>query len=290
MNNIHASRLLLIALAVLLAASSCTQQTAEQQGEPVVRAGNYYLYKSDLQRILPADYSQSDSIAKVNTYIDHWLKNHLTLIKAEENLSKEEKNVQNLLDNYRMKLLIHRYKQKITQNRLDTAVTKQELLNYYNENQKEFLLNGPYFKGVIVKLPFEVDNMQRFKNALRRYNQKDSVFVETFAYKHVRDYSHYQTGWFDFNKLKFEIPLDINNTERFLKYRSYYETSDSLFHYFMKIKDYKMRGDVSPFRILKEDIRNIIINKRKIDLIRKVESQLFDNARNQEQVEYFVER
>lgn len=274
-------------LAGIMLLTSCRQGNRTQEGEPVVKAGDYYLYKKDIRKILPANYTAEDSIDKAEAYIEHWLKNRVALLKAENKLSKEEQDVEKLLDNYKMKLLIHRYKQKIIDERLDTNLTEQVLSEYYKKNQKEFLVNGPYFKGVIAILPTGLNNLPQFRNALKNYSAEDSAFVEKYAYQHIENYRDYRFGWFDLERLKFEMPINITSTDNFLKYKKFLEQQDSLHHYFIKVKEYRQQGELAPFEMVKNDIRDIIINKRKTELIRNLEHDLYQNALNSKKIKYF---
>lgn len=286
MNNIRLVNV--FAIAFVLLAVACQQADKQKDGQPVVaRAGNHYLYKEDLSKVLPVNYTAKDSAAKAQAYIDHWLKNKLLLLDAENKLSDEEKDIQEKLDNYRMKLLIHKYKEKYVNERMDTTLTKKELYNYYKNNQENFLLNSPYFKGIVVKLPVGIDDTRQLENALKRYTAEDSSFVEQFCYKHVENYSDYRKGWFSMRRIKFNFPLSIDNPEEFVQYRRFYTQEDSLYKYYVKIQDYKLQSDVTPFRIIKDDIRRIILSQRRVDLIRELEQKLYRDAVKSEKAQVY---
>ena len=65
------------------------------------------------------------------------------------------------------------------------------------------------------------------------------------------------------------------------------ELEDSLSFYFVYIKDYKLKNDVSPLSFETHNIKNIIINKRKLNLITKVSSDLYQEANINKDIEIY---
>jgi hypothetical protein len=94
--------------------------------------------------------------------------------------------------------------------------------------------------------------------------------------------------WIEFDKLVVNSPMaEIPNKIQFLKTNPYYETSDSEHLYFLKIDNYKISDNVSPLEFVKEDIRNILLNKRKVELARALEDEVYENAVQQKNFEIF---
>jgi hypothetical protein len=62
--------------------------------------------------------------------------------------------------------------------------------------------------------------------------------------------------------------------------RAYYETMDSSNYYWLKISDYRQEGTVSPLDVVRDDIKSILLNKKKFELIRELERNVFNDASN----------
>ena len=58
----------------------------------------------------------------------------------------------------------------------------------------------------------------------------------------------------------------------------YFETEDSMFHYFINIQDYKLKKELAPLSFVSANIRKIIITKRKIQFIKSVEESIYRDA------------
>jgi hypothetical protein len=92
----------------------------------------------------------------------------------------------------------------------------------------------------------------------------------------------------EFDKMVVNSPLaEIPNKIQFLRSYPYYETNDAEFLYFLKINAYKITDNVSPIEFVREDIKNIILNKRKVELVRKLEDDVYANAVKKNDFEVF---
>ena len=93
--------------------------------------------------------------------------------------------------------------------------------------------------------------------------------------------------WIFFEGLKNEVPIIVSQTKGYLKNIKNIEVEDSLSFYFISIKDYRLKNDLSPLSFEKQNIKNIIINKRKLSLINKIRSELYQEAFMNKDVEIY---
>jgi hypothetical protein len=57
--------------------------------------------------------------------------------------------------------------------------------------------------------------------------------------------------------------------------------SDEIFYYYLRIKDIKVKNSVSPINFERQNIRNLLINRRKTQLIRQYKQLLLEKAREE---------
>jgi hypothetical protein len=91
-----------------------------------------------------------------------------------------------------------------------------------------------------------------------------------------------------FDDLLKEIPIQTYNKELFLQNNRFVEVSDSLNYYFLNIKDFKIRNSISPLSFEKENIKNIILNKRKLLLINSMKQDVYNDALNNNKIEIYI--
>ena len=120
--------------------------------ERIAQIGKDILYRKDVEGLLQGVRLPSDSINLVKHYIDIWAIDNLLLKKAESELSKEDKDVEQELADYRKSLLVFRYQKKYVEERIDTLIKQEEIVTYYNDNNELFLLEDPLFKARLIKM------------------------------------------------------------------------------------------------------------------------------------------
>ena len=74
------------------------------RGEAVAKVGNHKLYRNQLQSYIPTGVSPEDSASLAASYIKAWAEDLLLLDMAEEQLSKEDKDVSQDLEEYRREM------------------------------------------------------------------------------------------------------------------------------------------------------------------------------------------
>jgi hypothetical protein len=269
----------LILSAILL---GCAKPDVKVAVKPIARVMDHYLYRSDMQGFIPAGLSAEDSISMARDFIERWIRNQLMLNKAELNLSDEEKNVEQRIENYRSSLLIYAYEQSYIRQNLDTAVTSAEIEKYYNDNQSNFILNGALMKGVFIKISARSPEAYKVRQWYRSDNPENIKNLEGYCFKYATVYDHFNDGWVKLNEVLPMIPAVYGNSESAILSRRYIEARDSSFLYFLNAKEIVPSGNVSPLEIVKNDIQSIILNKRKIKLINELESNIYSDAQNRD--------
>ncbi|MCD6112106.1 MAG: hypothetical protein J7J86_02440 [Bacteroidales bacterium] len=258
---------------------SCDYKPRKITSENVLaRVYNEYLYESDLKGIIPKGMSVNDSIMFARNYINNWVKQKLLINKAEKNLSEDKKEFTKQLNDYRNSLLIYQYESKLIKQNLDTVVSDTEIEKYFTTHTKDFEL-----KKNIVKTKFIITNKYNTdKKLIKKYIKSDKPEdieqLEKYCQMNAEQYFLDDEKWLYFNNILKKIPIKTNNKEEYLKRHKYVEKEDSLYYYFVYFKDFKMKNEISPISLQKNNIKNTIINKRKIKLIKDMKNYIFDNA------------
>ncbi|MCK5694719.1 MAG: hypothetical protein KAI08_17760, partial [Bacteroidales bacterium] len=63
--------------------------------------------------------------------------------------------------------------------------------------------------------------------------------------------------------------------------------SDSLFRYLVHISDHLTEGEIAPVELVREDIINITLNKRKIEFIKDLEHRVYTDGVSRNQFEIY---
>ena len=271
-------RLFMVLLMAGITLSCARKEIIDEK--PVVKVFDKYLYPSNLKDIIPVNISPSDSSILVNDYIDKWIRKQLLLRRAELNLTDEEKNVDKQLENYRTSLLIFKYEQSLIKQKLDTIISLDEIEKYYSDNPANFLLNNNIVKAIFLMVPRDAPDLRDLRRWYRNDTDDNLKKLEAYAFQYAEMYDYFNDDWVDFSEIEKNLPVRIDNPQNLLKYRKFYEVRDSTYFYFLNIKDYRLLGSVAPLSYVIQDIRTIIMNKRKIQLIKRLESNIYNDALN----------
>jgi hypothetical protein len=269
-------------LFVAVLAISCQKQKTPQGEKPLARVHDKYLYPADINGIVPSGVTGKDSAGMVRDFIEKWIQNQLLLNKAENNLTDNEKNVEDQIESYRSSLLIYAYQQSYLQQNLDTLVSDTIIATYYRENQSNFILGETLVKAVFIKVPVNAPELYKLRQWYRSDNDEDIKKLEGYCFQNAKVYDHFNDGWVNVNEVVRMIPSGSASLNSLIS-RKYLESKDQNFYYFLNLKEIAPEGTVSPFELVKNDIHSIILNKRKVELINKLETDIFSDAQNRDQ-------
>lgn len=279
-------KFLYIALIFTLYLISCTSKN-NHPGNIVARVYDKYLYKPDIAKILPKDLSSKDSATFTENYINRWIKRNLIIRKAELNLTDEQKDIEDQLEDYRASLLIFKYEQKLLNEKLDSAVSDKEIEDYYNANSSEFILDRSAIKAIFVQVPKDAPDLGKVKTWCQVAKDNYLKQLEDYCEKYAKKY-YFDDNWVYLSDVLKETKFNVTSEDQYLKYYGkFIDTQDSAFHYFVNIKEYKLNGDVAPLPIIKNKIITIILNKRKLDFIYNIENNLLEDGRSKKDFELF---
>jgi hypothetical protein len=271
------NKTIIVLSAVFIFAGCRNNSTPERI--PVAEVGRIILYYDMIPRLIQHGINEADSVALVHNYINKWAKRELLLQKAEENLSpavKDEIAVQ--ITETRANLVIYEYQRQMMIEKMDTILSENELENYFVANEKSFFLNSNIVKALFIKLPVETPDLNKIKLLSRSNEQKDLQLLESYCYQFAEKFDDFREEWISMDRLSVELRKDIENEEDFLKRNKYYETSDSVSVYLVSIRDFRLRSSLAPYEYVRDDIKRIIWNTRRLDYIQSLENGIYNEA------------
>jgi len=272
-------RTIIAASSILLFMYACTNYNSDANRLTVAQVEDKYLFADQIPVKTNNGLSREDSISISRNYIDRWIRNELILRKAEENLSEEyQTEINSKLEETRANLMIYHYEQQMMLQKMDTMVTEQQIMDYYDNHLQNFTLQSNILKVLFLKLPVEAPNIDRARAWYRSDKQSDIQSLESYAYQFAEKFDDFGENWINMNFLLRELPSNIDNESYFLRNNQYYETSDSEFQYFVNIRDFRLKGSVAPIEYVRNDIKTIILNNRKIDFLQELENGIYNEG------------
>ena len=255
----------------------------EPGSDPLASVGDIYLYPKDVEGIVPTGISKADSIDLTERHIQGWIKKQLLISEAQKQLSFDEVELERRVLDYRYALMMHEFEKYNIARNIDTNITEEEIEEYYNENIENFELKQNIIRGYFIQLTKDAPKLGRFRYLLRSSREQDIEELKSYAYSYGVKVHLDDSVWVNFEDVISNSPLmDIPNKTDFLRRNKFYEMPDGDYRYFLRISQYKIQNDTSPLEFVRDDVQKIILNKRKVMLAKKLEDDIYKNAKENE--------
>ena len=242
---------------------------------PIAAVFDAELYAEDIQNLLPKNISKEDSLVMAKNLIHNWGVKQIMLKKSlENNTSKVNTEINNLVENYRYSLLVNNYKEQLIKQQLDTLISEEEIDRYYELNQQNFKLNEELLKIKYLHLKKDLINQ---KEIIALFKSDDIDDLEALE-KHHLNFNSFQLNdstWVALDNILLKIPF---SREILLKKTKFLQKQDSLSLYLVAVKDVLRRNDLAPKSYIESTIKQLILHQRKIELIREIEQIIVKDA------------
>ena len=255
----------------------------------VAEVGAKKLYTSDIVSVVPIGTSSEDSILLINDYVRKWIKNELMVQKAEEALTIDQKKLTREIEEYRNSLIIYRYKNELMNQRMDTSSTDSQIEAYYLNNEGDFNLSRNIVKAVFIKLPSEFANPRQLKEMCADISDEGLGVIRDYCLQYAKSFDIFIEQWVDFEVVLRNIPIEIENHEQFLTQNRLIEFDDKDYYYLASIHDYKLKNEIAPLEYVKENIKNLIINSRKLEFLKQIEDNVYTEGIRQNKFKVHIQ-
>lgn len=257
-------------------------------GVPVARVGNAYLYKEDIEKLITAELSPEDSTTLVNGYINRWATKRLLVDNAQRNITLDEQDrLNNLVEQYKLDLFSQAYKDALVARSLDSTITDFEASQFYTENKENFKLNESLLKLRYIEMGENDYNEDEIKKRFTRFNAKDKRFLDSISVQFRAQYLNDST-WISLDKVIAKIPpVNVENSDQLLNKTEFLQLRDSLGLYLIAVNDRLDRNDDAPLEYVLPTVKQILLNRRKLDLIKQLEKDITKDAIKNKQFELY---
>ncbi|MDO6758999.1 peptidyl-prolyl cis-trans isomerase [Tamlana sp. 2_MG-2023] len=267
---------------------SCDYFNKSEEIDALARVNTSYLYHDDIKGLVPEGASKTDSTLIVHNFINRWATQQLLVDGAMLNLSQEKQDAFNkLIVQYKNDLYIKAYIEALVKRSVDTLVTLEEADSYYKTNKDIFKLNEELIKFRYINVDENIINYSDIKERFQRYDRQDKNLLDSISIQ-FKSYSLNDSIWIKLSQVINKIPaVNSENKDELLKKSNFIQLKDSLGVYLMQINDVLLRNNTAPLEYVKPTIDQIVINKRKLELIKELEKDITKDAIKNKQFEIY---
>jgi hypothetical protein len=264
------------------------EESTEEVQVAVAKVGSSILYQEDLAGIVPKEINPQDSADLVSRYVNSWIKKQLLIAEASEKINFDKASIERKVLDYRYALMVHEYKKFYVGNKLDTIVTEEEVLNYYQNNKDNFQLKQNIIRGYFITVSKDAPKINQLKKLINSDKPKDFKELKSYCFRFAENYFLEDSVWINFDEAIRNTPfVGVTNKVDFLRSNKYVEDSNEEKLYFLRIKEYKISDQISPLEFVRSDIKQIILNKRKVAIANQLEEEVFEKAKSSNKYEIY---
>jgi hypothetical protein len=264
---------LFVFLAVVLLLSSCFNN---KEGRILASVNEKNLMLEEVLEEMPIQIE--DSSFFVERYMNDWIRKQLMIYHAEINLSSAIQNYEKQIKEYRASLLIYAYQQELINQNFDTSISLKQVTDYYNQYNDEFKLSKNIFKGrfiVVDRLAPKLINLNKWYKSDAESSLED---LNDYCQQFAKEYYLEDDRWQYFSIFNQKLPEYIIEESYFLENTKGVVFEDDNLRYYVFIKDYLINGSISPLEMEQEKIKNVLLNKNKIEYLKQLEDELYQNG------------
>lgn len=272
----------------LVLLSSCDYLKRSDERIPIARVNETYLYQDDIKDLVSGVKSTEDSTLIVQNFINNWATEQLLVDGALLNLSEDKQEGFNkLVVQYKNDLYTKAYIEALVKRSINTVVPVEEAEVYYQNNKEVFKLNEELLKFRYIHIDENILNYKSIKKRFERFDETDKKVLDSISIQ-FKSYSFNDSIWIKLSQVIKNIPaVTPKNKNQLLKKSNFVQLKDSLGVYLMQINDVLLRNDTAPLEYVKPTIDQIVINKRKLELIKELEKDITKDAIKNKQFEIY---
>ncbi len=275
----------MIGIAFVGSIGSCMPPEEERDAEDILLAKVYNkpLYLSDLDGMIPRSATPTDSSLIVNSFTERWVRENLMLYEAERNIPKDL-NIDKLVRDYRASLILHNYEKQITETQLDSMISDDEIMEYYNQYEGHFQLETSIMRCKFMKLPSDAPDLAKAEKMWEEMKDGSSKKLENYCEENAITYQLEDSIWVNKDELASEFPKDVLSS---MKEGKEFKQKKEDYVYYVRVMEVQSKNNEPPLSYIRNQVSKFILHNRKLELVNKMREELYQKAERKGHVKYY---
>lgn len=281
-------KLLLLAVAALGLGNCEMPETKAPKGDKLLaRVHNISLYLSDLEGMFPTGTTPQDSSLIISAFVERWVRDALLLYEGEKNIPKDL-NIDKLVEDYRASLIRLHYEKSMVSQLLDSVITKEELIAFYEENKEQYQLETPILRCQFIKIPLPVEHNATLRGLWNSRREEDMEKLIEFCKNSNATYLLSDSIWHRQEEIEKLLPPGIISSKN-VRERLDLNSSDNEFQYFFRVLEVKNTKEIAPLSYIEDQARKVILRRRKIMLLEEKKDEMYELGLRRNDIQLFID-
>ena len=226
--------------------------------------------------ILTTGLTPQDSINVTKQYIQQWATSLIEYDIAKDQINK---NIEQLVEDYRRSLYLHEYEIKLISQRMPRNVEDTLVQTFYNTHRQQLILTETIIQGLLLVVPNQAPKLDELKKKIQQPELEENIeWIEKFAYQYATGYELFTDEWKTTSDIIVLMPLEQDNLDKQLKNKRQIEIQDSINTYLLQVTDLHMKGDEKPITYARKEIEEILLRQRQVEFLQEERNKLYNKA------------
>ena len=266
----------IVILAVLCCLLSACQLFEEKRKMGTVAEYNGKTITVEQIEMLTAGLAPEDSSRIAQHYIRQWA---IDLIEYDKAKDQTNKNIEQLVEDYRRSLYLHEYEQKLIAQRMSRSVEDTLIQSFYNLHSDHLILSETILRGLLLVVPNEAPNLNDLRKKIQQPETEENIeWIEKFAYQYAVGYELFLEEWRTMSEIIVLMPFEKDNLDTELKKKRQIEVQDTVNTYLLQVTELSMKGDLKPLTYARKEIEDILLRQRQVEFLQNERNALYENA------------
>ncbi len=282
-----------LGLSLLFLFSSCDAFSRfMDKEEPVeskllAKVSDQSLFEADLPKNIQEKLSGKDSLSFLKDFVDKWVYEQLMMEKAKDFLPKENiRSIERKVHEYAGASYAYEYEKELLAQKVDFEVEEQDIEQFYNQNKQSLSLSHDIVKGRYFFMDANTSDQDTIKALFKNLTEENLEKLESAGFQKAKNFN-LKSQWLPWNQFQSKLPEKVKRPESFLRKNKFHEMGDSLTTCYVFIEDFRLKGDITPMEYYEQEIKKIIINKRREEYLKRIRKSVYNEAKNSKSVELF---
>ena len=265
---------------------ACGQGSDEHVGKVLAQVYDQKLFESDIQQLEFSNLSTEDSIFLVEAYIDNWVRTQLKMQVAEDRI-KDLDAIESMVNEYRTSLLIHRLEEDHLSQNLDTVVSAEDLLTWYEDLKNDFVLTTSLLKGRLILCPLDSVSEDSLNFWLTDMVYSKEELAENLN-RYRCEFALFQDKWHDVSVIAGWFDKPAADILRFASDQRVYteKTNDLLRGIF--VSSIVKAGNPAPVEHIQNRLTVRILKERRRKILNELHEKLYVDALSRNQIKFYT--
>lgn len=272
-----------ILLCSLWACQTENDQPNEKSDQLLAQVFHKPLFYSELEGMVPTNSSPGDSALIVNSFIEKWVRESLLMHEAERHIPKDL-NIDELVRDYRASLIRYNYEKLLVELQLDSLLTDDELMTYYEENKDQYQLEHAILRCSFVKIPLTAPDLNQLEDWWKADEEDHYTKIVDYCSKYASVYNLNDSIWYKMDDIAMQLPKGTLPTSK-----KELSLTDDDHTYLIRILETMPKKTIAPLAYVKNQISKVILHKRKIKLLEEKKEEIYDRETRRNNVKIYNE-